>query len=85
MHYILVLCHSTSRCEEITEFLTNLLTFCKDVIEVLNLSALFNDTLDNLILLRQSMDINNEENMKEVYKARCKIIVSTPNKLMELL
>ena len=78
MHYLLVLCHSTVRCSELEDFLKQLTVFCQDVVEVVGLYA--GDNAENTITLKKSMNIVNAGNdMKSLYKARCKVIVSTPN------
>lgn len=81
--YVLVLCHSTVRCAEIEEFLKKLTTFCSDVVEVLNLYS--GDMQENMITLKKSFNVAaDNKNLKSIYKARCKIIVSTPNQASQI-
>ncbi len=48
--YLLVLCHSYQRCQEIENFLKNLTTFLSDVIDVIGLYD--GDVQENLIAFK---------------------------------
>jgi ATP-dependent RNA helicase DDX56/DBP9 len=37
--YTIVVCHSFSRCEEISEFCKELVSFCPEMLEVISLEA----------------------------------------------
>lgn len=51
----MVICHSQNRCDDLKSFVSNLLAFLKDVIEVVGLYS--GDYADNLISLKKSMSI----------------------------
>jgi hypothetical protein len=76
-HYIVILCHSSMRCSEYDDFLENLLTFLKDVIDVVDL---FNgDKVENAHKLKTALKPATEgADLKAQAKARCKVILSTP-------
>ena len=51
-YYTLILCHSFGRCSEFEDFTKNLIHFCSDVTDLLNLNS--SDIDDNLIMLKKS-------------------------------
>jgi hypothetical protein len=75
--YLLILCHSTVRCSELEGFCKELTTFCKDVVDVVGLY--FGDVQENIINWKKSMNVEVKGDMKALYHARCKVVITTPN------
>jgi hypothetical protein len=83
-HYIAILCHSSMRCAEYETFLEGLLTFLKDVIDVVDLYS--GDKVENAHKLKSALLPSLEgADLKAQAKARCKVILSTPTQFLELL
>lgn len=71
------------RCTEIEEFCRKLTTFTQDIIEIVNLYS--SDNAENLITLKKSFNLpQSNPSTMQLYKARCKILISTPNNTLNL-
>ena len=54
--YVAILCHSARRCEEFEKVLKDLLTFCKDVIEIVDIYS--GDKAENALKFKQALSIS---------------------------
>ena len=83
-HYCLILCHSSARCQEMQKFIEQLLTFCSEIVEVIGLYS--GDNAENMITYKNSISMpSGDLSIQQLYKSKCKIIVSTPNQFLHLL
>jgi hypothetical protein len=48
--YVAILCHSVMRCQEIEAFLKELVTFCNDVVEIVDLYS--GEKIENSLRLK---------------------------------
>lgn len=81
--YVAILCHSAFRCQEYEGFLKELFTFCKDIIEIVDLYS--GDKAENQITLKQALIKPQGEDQKQSVKARCKVIISTPPQFLQIV
>jgi ATP-dependent RNA helicase DDX56/DBP9 len=68
--YTVVCCHSFSRCEEISDFAKELVQFCPEMLDVINLDTAEMD--DCLARLKSA-------------KGKSRLVVSTPSVIQRLL
>ena len=80
---VVILCHSAMRCTEMEGFLKELLAFCQDVIEIIDLYN--GDKQENAIHLKKALTPITSSDPRVQIKARCKVIVSTPTQYLEIL
>lgn len=78
-----ILCHSSVRCAEYESFLEDLLTFLKDVVDVVDLFD--GDKVEIAHKLKSALIAPVGDDLKAQAKARCKILLSTPTQFLELL
>ena len=85
MQYVVILCHSGVRCSEFEGFLKELLTFCKDVIEIIDLYS--GDKVENNHRLKLSITSANSrsDDLKYIIRSKCKIIISTPTHFLDVV
>lgn len=79
-----ILCHSNMRCTEMEGFLKELLVFCQDVSQTVDL---FNgDKVEIIHRLKQVLAAKPDPaDLKSSVKARCKVLISTPHMFLEVL
>jgi superfamily II DNA/RNA helicase len=81
---LVILCHSSMRCTEIEGFLKEVLNFCKDVVEVIDLYN--GDKQENILHLKQAFTGKASYNdPREQIKSRCKILIATPIQYLDIL
>lgn len=71
------------RCTDFETFLTDLVSFCKDVIDIVPLYS--GDAQDNLARLKDSFKAGPQNDQKALYKSKCKVIISTPTQFLEVI
>ena len=80
---MVILCHSSVRCAEYEAFLEDLLTFLKDVVDVVDLFD--GDKVEIAHKLKSSLVVPAGGDLKAVAKSMCKVLLSTPTQFLELL
>ncbi len=63
--YLLILCHSSLRCQELEGFIKEITHFCSDVLSVVGAYA--SDSTENVIALKQSLVYESEKGIKALY------------------
>jgi hypothetical protein len=81
---VVILCHSAMRCSEIEGFLKELLIFCKEVVEIVDVYS-GDDKIENALRLKQSLIAKEDRDVKKLIKSLCKVIVATPSTYLDVL
>jgi len=71
---MVILCHSFIRCQEMSDTIAELITFCDDMLEVVNLDS--TDFTESQIKIKKSMQ--NSESLKS------RVLVMTPSIALKL-